>query len=101
MPVHSVIHKEQRLVITTGEGRLTLDELKANQDWLLNNPDFDPEFNQLLDITAVTAMDIKVTDIRQALRRRSFSPASRRAFVALQRVHLRNGTDDSDLRSRN
>ena len=48
---------------------------------MLNESDFDPEFNQLLDASAVTAMDITVDDIRQAVRRKLFSPTSRRAFV--------------------
>lgn len=81
MPVHSVIYQEQRLVITTGEGRVTLDEIKANQDRLANDRDFDPEFNQLLDATAVTAMEITVDNIRQAVRRKLFSITSRRAFL--------------------
>ena len=81
MPVYSVIYKDQRLVITTGEGRVTLDEIKANQDRLANDRDFDPEFNQLLDATAVTAMEITVDNIRQAVRRKLFSITSRRAFL--------------------
>lgn len=81
MPVHSVVYKERQLVVTTGQGRITLDEMMANQDRLLNDPDFDPAFNQLLDATAVTAMDITVDDIRCAVRRRLFSPTSRRAFA--------------------
>jgi len=81
MPVHSVIYKEQRLVITVGEGRLTFDDVNANQYRLLNDPAFDPEFNQLLDGTALTAIDITIDNIRQVVRSKLFSPASRRAVV--------------------
>jgi hypothetical protein len=81
MPVRFVIHKEQRLVITTGEGRLTFDEVKAHQDRLLNDPDFDPDFNQLLDATAVTTMVASEAQVRTVAERKLFSPTSRRAFV--------------------
>lgn len=81
MPLHSVIHKERRLVVTTAEGRLTLEDVKANQQQLLSDPDFSPEFNQLLDTTAITEMAITVDDIKRAVSTRVFSPTSRRAFV--------------------
>ena len=81
MPLHSVIQKEQRLVITTGEGRLTLEDVKENQHRLLSDPDFDPGFNQLLDATAITEMAITVDEIKRAVSPKVFSPKSRRAFV--------------------
>jgi len=81
MPLHSVIQKEQRLVITTGEGRLTLEDVKENQHRLLSDPDFDPGFNQLLDATAITEMAITVDEIKRAVSPKVFSPTSRRAFV--------------------
>ena len=87
MPLHSVIQKEQRLVITTGEGRLTLEDVKENQHRLLSDPDFDPEFNQLLDATAITEMAITVDDIKRAVSPKVFSPTSRRAFSS--GCHLR------------
>ena len=61
MPVRYVIDKEQQLVITTGSDRLTFAEIKAHQDQLLNDPDFN--------------------EAKTIARRRLFSPTSRRAFV--------------------
>lgn len=81
MPVHFVIHKDQRLVITTGEGRVTFAEVRAHQDHLLSHPDFDREFNQLVDATGMTALDASVDEIRIMAQRQLFSPTSRRAFV--------------------
>ena len=82
MPVRYVILKDRRLVITTAEGRVTVDEVKAHQDQLLNDPDFNPEFDQLIDGTAITAVDMSVNDIRMAVDRKLFSSTSRRALVA-------------------
>jgi len=49
MPVRSAIVKEKRLVVTIEEGRVTFGDMMANHDRLLNDPDFDPQFNQLSD----------------------------------------------------
>lgn len=81
MPVRYIIHKQKRLVITTGWDRITFDEAKAHQDQLLNDPDFDPEFNQLLDGTAATDYALAGDQIRLIVSRRVFSPTSRRALV--------------------
>lgn len=81
MPVHYVIHKDQRLVITTGEGRVTFGEVRAHQDRLLNDPDFNPEFNQLIDARDVTEMTATPDEVKMVAQRALFSPKSRRAFV--------------------
>ncbi|SRR6266700_3927832 len=77
-----VIDKERRLVISTGSEQLTFSQVKTHQDQLLNDPDFDPEFNQLIDMTAVTSLDISVDEAKMIARRKLFSSTSRRAFVA-------------------
>lgn len=82
MPCHYVIHKQQRLVVSTGSGRVTFAEMKAHQCQLLNDPDFNPEFNQLADGTAVTALELSVDEAKELARRTLFSATSRRAFVA-------------------
>ena len=83
MPVGYVLDKERRLVVTTASGRVTFAEAKAHQDQLRSDPDFQAEFNQLLDATAVTNLDIS-TEEAKSLGRNSpfFSASSRRAWVA-------------------
>jgi len=83
MPVEYVIDKERRLVITTATGRVTFEEARAHQERLRNDPDFLPEFNQFLDATAVTALDIS-TEQAKTIGRNSphFAAGSRRAWVA-------------------
>lgn len=81
MPARYTIDKERRLVISTGWDRITFDEAKAHQDQLLNDPDFNPEFNQLLDGTRATDYALSGDQIRFIMNRKLFSPTSRRAFV--------------------
>jgi hypothetical protein len=82
MPLRFVIHKDLRLVVSTGWDHLTYDEAKAHQEQLLSHPDFNPEFNQLLDATAVTSVDLTADQAKTMASRTVFSPTSRRAFVA-------------------
>jgi hypothetical protein len=82
MPVRYVIDKQRRLVHTTVWDRLTFAEAQAYEHQLWNDPDFDPEFNQLLDLTALTGSSMSMEEVKQLARRSRFSPMSRRAFVA-------------------
>jgi len=83
MPLRYVIDKERRLVISTARDRVTFAEIKAHQDQLLQDSEFDPEFNQLIDTTAVTVLDVSVEEAKTLARRRMFSQTSRRAFLAV------------------
>ena len=82
MPASYVIEKERRLVITTGKDRVTFAEANTHRDQLLNDPDFKSEFDQLVDLTAVTALDISAQEARAMGTRGLFSSTSRRAIVA-------------------
>lgn len=82
MPVRSAIYKEKRLVLTIEEGRVTFGDMVANQDRLLNDPDFDPEFNQLSDATLATDTDLSASNASTLYERRVFSTTARRAVVA-------------------
>ena len=82
MPVRSVIYKQERLVVTIEEGRVTFADMKANQDRLLDDPAFDPEFNQLSDATLATDSDLSEHNLRILYSRRVFADISRRAVVA-------------------
>jgi len=82
MPYRYVIDKERRLVVSTGWDCVTFAEAKSHQDQLLRDPDFSPEFNQIVDARTVTALDLSIDEIRTIVNRRIFSPTSKRAFVA-------------------
>ncbi len=82
MPCQYAIDKERRLVISTGSDLVTFDEMKAHQDQLLRDPDFNPEFNQLIDASGVTAVNLSRDAAQEITHRNIFSVRSRRALVA-------------------
>lgn len=81
MPAFYKIDKERRVVMTTGSGTFTLSDAVRHQDNLLQDPDFDPSFSQIMDLTHVTRFDIEPDDIRKLAQRTIFSPVSRRAII--------------------
>jgi len=82
MPAHYIIDKERRLILTTGEGVLTFPEIKSHQNRLIADPDFDPTFNQFIDVTTVEKLDLSFEQAKTLARQAVLSRASRRAVVA-------------------
>jgi hypothetical protein len=75
------IDKERRLVSSSGTGVLTKADILGHMDRLSNDPDFDPDFSQLIDFTEITGLEIGPEDVRQFAQRIIFSPRSRRAIL--------------------
>ncbi len=65
MPATYEIDKQRRLVITTGSGRITLANALAHQEKLRKDPDFDPRFSQIMDLTRITEFALEANDIRR------------------------------------
>jgi len=82
MPCSYAIYKERRLVITKVWDRVTFFEIRSHQEQFRNDPDFDPQFNLLIDATAATALDVSTDEARTIASQGLFSPVSRRAFLA-------------------
>jgi len=82
MPCSYVVDKERRLVITTGEGCVTPAEIKALRNQARGDPDFDREFNEIVDFRAVTAVDINGQQAWELAGTEVFSPHSKIALVA-------------------
>src|SRR5215472_10850147 len=82
MPFSYAVYQQQRLVISTGSGCVTWNEIKERQEQTKTDPNFNPEFNQLVDLRAVTSFDMTSEQARVLARRMIFSFASKRAFVA-------------------
>ena len=82
MTVRYAIYKELRLVVSTASDRVTFADIRSHQDQLLNDPDFDPQFNQFIDTTAVTVLDLSTQEAIAVAQRKMFSCTSQRAFVA-------------------
>ena len=82
MPFSYVVHNDHRLVVSTGTDRVTWKEIKARQDQAQADPGFNPEFNQIVDLRAVTSFDMTSDHISALAHRMVFSSTSKRAFVA-------------------
>ena len=85
MPLTYVIDKERRLVISTGTGVLTYSEGLAHAERLKNDPEFDPAFYQLADVTQVTELRLTADEVRHWGSIVVFAGTAKRAFV------IRNG----------
>jgi hypothetical protein len=81
MPGCYKIDKERRLVMTTGFGVVTRQDLLEHQNKLLADPDFDPTFSQLMDFGHMTKLEVTAADIRFFSERNIFAENARRAIV--------------------
>jgi len=82
VPYYYKIDKEHRVVLTTAFGAVTLADLLAHREQVLNDPDFDPTYSQIVDFTQATKMEVRGQDVEQFAQYDLFSPQSRRALVA-------------------
>jgi hypothetical protein len=87
VPAFYKIDKERRLVLSSGSGIVTKDDLMGHQDRLLEDADFDPSFSQLWNLIQVTEANIKAADVEMMARRDVFSTSSRRAIVVAKEDH--------------
>jgi len=81
MPCRYIIDRKRRLVVSTAWGRVTFADMKTHQDQLASDPEFSPEFSQLVDARAVTTVSVSMSEAMAIVKRRFFSRTSRRAFV--------------------
>jgi hypothetical protein len=82
MPFNYAVYCEHRLVISTGSCRVTWEEIKERQDQTQTDPNFNPEFNQIVDLRSVASFDMTSEHAQMLARRMIFSSTSKRAFVA-------------------
>ncbi len=80
MPASYIIDKERRLVLSSGTGVLTVEDIQGHMDGLSRDPDFDPDFSQLVDFSQITVVELSPDDIRRFAKRTIFSSQSRRAL---------------------
>jgi hypothetical protein len=82
MPARYLIHKNLRLIVNYGWGHLTFDDFRSQREAMIKDPDFDPSFDQLVDVTEVTTLDLSIEEAKSFARRGIFMPSSRRAVIA-------------------
>jgi len=81
MPLSFVIDKQRRRVTSTASGVLSYSDIARHQERLRNDPDFDPNFDQLFDGTGVTNIALTVDEIRTVARQHIFTAGSSQAFA--------------------
>jgi hypothetical protein len=81
MPASYIIDKERRLVMSSGTGVLTKGDILGHMDRITKDPDFDPDFSQVIDFTRVTAIEFGSAEVREFAERKVFSPKARRAIL--------------------
>ena len=81
MPGSHRIHPERRLVVSTLYGHLTDRDLAVGVAALRADPAFDSTYDQLVDASAVTQLDVTTQGVRESARTDPFSDQSRRAIV--------------------
>ncbi len=98
MPAQFAINKDYRIVFSRGVGVITFSDVIAHMDKLQADPEFSPEFNQIVDFTDVTQLELSVTQIEELSKRNIFSPRSRRGYVAVADLHFGLGRMFASLR---
>jgi hypothetical protein len=81
MPAEYYIDVPCQMVFSRGYGGLNFSDARHHMERLLSDPDFHPEFNQLIDFRRVEEVTITTEEIVLLAARNVFSPKSRRAFV--------------------
>jgi hypothetical protein len=82
LPATYTIDSDRKLVVSRIWGAATEDEIFDHGQRLRNDPQFKPDFRQLVDMSELTEILIGREVIRDASRNQFFSPGVRRALVA-------------------
>ena len=75
------IDRQRRFVFSAGYGEMTLADFLAHHRRLVKDPDFDPSFHLMIDLTGVKQCSLTPEDIKLVGARSIFSDESRRALL--------------------
>jgi hypothetical protein len=83
MPAASFVDSSHRVVVTICSGALTLADLKSTFAEICGNPEFRPNFRQLIDLSKVSKCPLYARDLYQLKQAHDpFSNKGKRALVA-------------------
>jgi hypothetical protein len=82
LPVTYTIERERRLVLSVASGVVTAEEFLEHGKRLGEDPDFEPSFDQILDLRAATPIELPTAALKGMASLRLFGAGSRRALVA-------------------
>lgn len=81
MPLTYRIDRVSKIVFSTAEGAITYQDVLDHEEHIHHDPDFEPEFSQLVDCRQVTEAKLTADFMRSVALVNIFSPKARRAFV--------------------
>lgn len=82
MPASYQIDKPLGLIITKGQGVLTGQDIRTHRQRLLDDPNFDPSYNQIIDLRDVVKFAVVGAEMSGIATDSIFNEKSRRAIVA-------------------
>src|SRR5206468_766239 len=82
VPISYDIDPNERLVVSRLSGVVTNDEVQIHNSSLPTDPQFDPSYRQLIDLSGITEIRITTDTVTTAAQNQYFTPGTRRAFVA-------------------
>jgi hypothetical protein len=86
MPVSVRIVAARRRVEVTASGLLTGEEMRAAQIEIAESPGFEPGFDALFDLSAVSEVQMSAESVKEVAAKTIFAHNVRRAFVTRQSV---------------
>ena len=82
MPYSFVVDREHRLVISTGSGLVTAEEIVACLHRGRDDSEFPHDFNELVDLREAVDIQVSTQDVKAFVDFRVFSPQTKHALVA-------------------
>ena len=82
MPLATSFYRDRRLIITRGWGHITLADMRAYQQELVQRPEFDPTWAHVFDAEDAVQFDMSSEEVRQLAATSVLAPSARRAMVA-------------------
>jgi hypothetical protein len=82
MPLATSFYRDRRLIITRGWGHITLADMRAYQQELVQRPEFDPTWAHVFDGRDAVQFDMSSEEIRHLAATSVLAPSARRAMVA-------------------
>jgi hypothetical protein len=86
MPFTNQMLVDDCIVLTVASGVIDYQLAIANQKRIAEHPNFDPVFDQIVDLTGVSKVEMTHEDLTQLSMNSPFLPTCRRAFIILNSV---------------
>jgi hypothetical protein len=82
VPITYEIDPKQRLVTSYHTGIVTDEEIHAHRQKVRHDPEFNPNYRQLIDLSGITEVRVTTSAVTAAATDQFYTPGTRRAFVA-------------------